>query len=247
MKKKSLLERNYNFQPRINFPDYKSSILRAPSKEKISFPSTLSEVSGPVFTTDILGKNDNDLTLNFSKNNNSPLGHKILVYGTLKDQFLNPIEGALIEIWQANASGKYLHPNDKTPKPIDPNFAGCGRYISASDGYYEFLTIQPGPYPYPNRGIEWRPMHIHFSIFGKSFGQRLITQMYFEGDPLIKLCPMVNSIPDEKAINSLIGLLDTSKSSSHNILAYKFDIILRGANQTYFENKKEGLWDGEYK
>ena len=241
MKKKSLLERNYNFQPRINFPDYKSSILRAPSKEKISFPSTLSEVSGPVFTTDILGKNDNDLTLNFSKNNNSPLGHKILVYGTLKDQFLNPIEGALIEIWQANASGKYLHPNDKSPTPIDPNFAGCGRYISASDGYYEFLTIQPGPYPYPNRGIEWRPMHIHFSIFGKSFGQRLITQMYFEGDPLIKLCPMVNSIPDEKAINSLIGLLDTSKSSSHNILAYKFDIILRGTNQTYFENKKEGL------
>jgi protocatechuate 3,4-dioxygenase beta subunit len=241
MKKKLLLERNYNFQPRINFPDYKSSILRAPSKEKISFPSTLSEVSGPVFTTDILGKNDNDLTLNFSKNNNSPLGHKILVYGTLKDQFLNPIEGALIEIWQANASGKYLHPNDKSPTPIDPNFAGCGRYISASDGYYEFLTIQPGPYPYPNRGIEWRPMHIHFSIFGKSFGQRLITQMYFEGDPLIKLCPMVNSIPDEKAINSLIGLLDTSKSSSHNILAYKFDIILRGTNQTYFENKKEGL------
>ena len=241
MKKKSLLERNYNFQPRINFPDYKSSILRAPSKEKISFPSTLSEVSGPVFTTDILSKNDNDLTLNFSKNNNSPLGHKILVYGTLKDQFLNPIEGALIEIWQANASGKYLHPNDKTPTPIDPNFAGCGRYISASDGYYEFLTIQPGPYPYPNRGIEWRPMHIHFSIFGKSFGQRLITQMYFEGDPLIKLCPMVNSIPDEKAINSLIGLLDTSKFSSHNILAYKFDIILRGTNQTYFENKKEGI------
>src|SRR6056300_982854 len=184
MKKKSLLERKYNFQPRINFPDYKSSILKTPSKKKISFPSTLSEVSGPVFTTDILGKNDNDLTLNFSKNNNSPLGHKILVYGTLKDQFLNPIEGALIEIWQANASGKYLHPNDKTPTPIDPNF---------------------------------------------------------EGDPLIKLCPMVNSIPDEKAINSLIGLLDTSKSSSHNILAYKFDIILRGANQTYFENKKEGL------
>lgn len=241
MKKKSLLERNYNFQPRINFPDYKSSILRAPSKEKISFSSTLSEVSGPVFTTDTLGKNDNDLTLNFSKNNNSPLGHKILVYGNLKDQFLNPIEGALIEIWQANASGKYLHPNDRTPTPIDPNFAGCGRYISASDGYYEFLTIQPGPYPYPNRGIEWRPMHIHFSIFGKSFGQRLITQMYFEGDPLIKLCPMVNSIPDKKAINSLIGSLDTSKSSSHNILAYKFDIILRGTNQTYFENKKEGL------
>ena len=241
MKKKLLLERNYNFQPQINFPDYKSSILRAPSKEKISFPSTLSEVSGPVFNRGIIGKNDNDLTINFSKNNNSPIGHKIFVYGTLQDQSSNPIEGALIEIWQANAAGKYLHPNDKTSTPIDPNFAGCGRYITETDGAYKFFTIQPGPYPYPNRGIEWRPMHIHFSVFGKSFGQRLITQMYFEGDPLIKLCPIVNSIPDPKGISGLIGKLDTLKANSHNILAYKFDIILRGSNQTYFENCKEGL------
>ena len=171
----------------------------------------------------------------------SPLGHKIIVHGTVSDQFSNPIKGALIEIWQANAAGKYLHQDDKNPAPIDPNFSGCGRSLTSSDGSYEFLTIQPGPYPYPNRGIEWRPMHIHFSIFGESFGQRLITQMYFEGDPLINLCPMVNSIADEKAKKSLVGKLDTSRSNIQNLLAYKFDIVLRGVKQTYFENRQEGL------
>ena len=113
--------------------------------------------------------------------------------------------------------------------------------IDIANGAYEFITIQPGPYPYPNRGIEWRPMHIHFSVFGKSFGQRLITQMYFEGDPLINLCPMINSIEDEKAKNSLVGILDTSRSNTQNILSYKFDIVLRGLKQTYFENRLEGL------
>ena len=125
--------------------------------------------------------------------------------------------------------------------PIDPNFCGSGRYITSSDGSYEFRTIQPGAYPYPNRGIEWRPMHIHFSIFGKSFGQRLITQMYFQGDPLINLCPMINSIPNEKAKKSLISSLDLSLSETDKLLAYKFNIILRGYNQTFFENRKEGL------
>ena len=238
---KSLIKRNYKKQPRLDYPDYKSSIFRAPNNDKFSIPDSISEVSGPIFNKKIIGKLDNDLTLNFSKNNESPIGHKIIVHGTLLDQYLKPIEGALIEIWQANAAGKYLHMNDKNIAPIDPNFAGCGRYITSSNGTYEFVTIQPGPYPYPNRGIEWRPMHIHFSVFGKSFGQRLITQMYFEGDPLIKLCPMVNSIPDTKARTSLIGSLDTTKSNTHQLLFYKFDIILRGMHQTYFENRKEGL------
>ena len=238
---KSLIKRNYKKQPRLDYPDYKSSIFRAPKKEKFSIPDSISEVSGPIFNKKIIGNLDNDLSLNFSKNNELPIGHKIIVYGTLLDQYLKPIEGGLIEIWQANAAGKYLHMNDKNIAPIDPNFAGCGRYITSSNGAYEFVTIQPGPYPYPNRGIEWRPMHIHFSVFGKSFGQRLITQMYFEGDPLIKLCPMVNSIPDIKARASLIGSLDTTKSNTHQLLFYKFDIILRGMHQTYFENRKEGL------
>ena len=238
---KSLITRNYKKQPEVDFPDYKSSIFRAPKNKKISFPSSDSEILGPIFNKNIIGELDNNLTLNFSKNKNSPLGHKIIVYGTVLDQFSKPIEGALIEIWQANSAGKYLHDDDKNSAPIDPNFAGCGRCLTTSRGYYEFLTIQPGPYPYPNRGIEWRPMHIHFSIFGKSFGQRLITQMYFEGDPLIKHCPMVNSIADEKARKSLIGTMDTSRSNTQNLLAYKFNIVLRGIKQTYFENRREGL------
>ena len=241
MNVKSLVKRNYKKQPEIDFPDYKSSIFRAPKNKKISIPFNNSEIFGPIFNQKIIGKLDNDLTLNFSKNKMPPIGHKIIVYGTVIDQFSNPIKGALIEIWQANAAGKYLHQDDKNPAPIDPNFSGCGRSLTSSDGSYEFLTIQPGPYPYPNRGIEWRPMHIHFSIFGKSFGQRLITQMYFEGDPLINLCPMVNSIADERAKKSLVGKLDTSRSKSPNILAYKFDIVLRGVKQTYFENRHEGL------
>lgn len=238
---KSLIKRNYEKQPQLNYPDYKSSILRAPKKDKFFFPSSPSEISGPTFNKNIIGKLDNDLTLNFSHNNGTPLGHKIIVHGTIRDQFLKPIDGALIEIWQANAGGKYLHNSDQNIAAIDPNFAGCGRYITEGNGAYQFITIQPGPYPYPNRGVEWRPMHIHFSIFGQSFGQRLITQMYFEGDPLIKFCPMVNSIPDAKAKKSLIGSLDRTQSNIKNLLAYKFDIILRGSTQTYFENRKEGL------
>ena len=241
MNVKSLVKRNYNKQPEIDYPDYKSSTFRAPKNKKISLPSSNSEVFGPKFKKNIIGELDHNLILNFSKNKMSPLGHKIIVYGNVSDQFSNPVKGALIEIWQANAAGKYLHQNDENPAPIDPNFAGCGRCFTSSNGSYEFLTIQPGPYPYPNRGIEWRPMHIHFSIFGNSFGQRLITQMYFEGDPLIKLCPMVNSVADENAKKSLVGILDTSRTNTQKILAYKFDIVLRGANQTYFENRQEGL------
>ena len=238
---KSLIKRNYEKQPQLNYPDYKSSILRAPQKDKFVFPPSPSEMSGPVFDKNIIGKLDNDLTLNFSHNNGTPLGHKIIVHGTIRDQFLKPIDGALIEIWQANAGGKYLHNSDQNIAAIDRNFAGCGRYITEGNGAYQFITIQPGPYPYPNRGVEWRPMHIHFSIFGKSFGQRLITQMYFEGDPLIKFCPMINSIPDAKAKKSLIGSLDRNQSNIKKLLAYKFDIVLRGSTQTYFENRKEGL------
>ena len=146
----------------------------------------------------------------------------------------------MIEIWQANAGGKYRHQNDPSNIKLDENFGGCGRFITSSDGYYIFKTIEPGAYPYPNRGIEWRPRHIHFSLFGSMFLQRLITQMYFEGDPLIKSCPMVNSIPDINARKLLVGKLDLSKTDEEKILGYRFDIILRGKQQTYFENKIEG-------
>tara|TARA_B110000459_G_C16512397_1_gene448540 strand:+ start:23 stop:748 length:726 start_codon:yes stop_codon:yes gene_type:complete len=238
---KSLIKRNFEKQPVANHSDYKSSILRAPKNNKINFPSTVSEISGPSFNKDIIRKLDNDLTLNFSNKNQMPIGQKIIVYGKILDQFHNPLDGILIEIWQANSGGKYLHEKDKNDAPIDKNFAGCGRYITSNDGFYEFITIKPGAYPYPNRGIEWRPMHIHFSVFGKSFGQRLITQMYFQGDPLIKSCPMINSIPNPGAKKSLVGCLDLKKSKSDKVLTYKFDIILRGYNQTFFENRIEGL------
>lgn len=238
---KSLINRNFEKQPVSNYSDYKSSILRAPKNKKINFPSTVSEISGPSFNKDIIRKLDNDLTLNFSKKNQIPIGQKIIVHGKILDQFHNPLDGILIEIWQANSGGKYLHEKDKNDAPIDKNFAGCGRYITSNDGFYEFITIKPGAYPYPNRGIEWRPMHIHFSVFGKSFGQRLITQMYFQGDPLIKSCPMINSIPNPGAKKSLVGSLDLKKSKSDKVLTYKFDIILRGYNQTFFENRIEGL------
>jgi|TARA_B110000093_G_scaffold50026_1_gene53570 protocatechuate 3,4-dioxygenase beta subunit len=238
---KTLIKKNYEKQPVSNYPDYKSSILRAPKNKKISVPSSISELSGPVFNKHIIGNLDNDLTLNYSKNNKLPIGQKIIVHGRVLDQYYKPLEGVLIEIWQANAGGKYLHMKDKNKAAIDSNFAGCGRYITPSNGSYEFITIKPGAYPYPNRGIEWRPMHIHFSIFGKSFGQRLITQMYFQGDPLIQFCPMVNSITDKKAKQSLVGSLDLTKSETDQLLAYKFDIILRGYNQTFIENRNEGL------
>ena len=232
---KSLIKRNYDKQPQLNYPDYKSSILRAPKKDKVFFPPSLSEVSGPIFNKNIIGKLDNDLTLNFSQNNASPIGHKIIVHGTIRDQYLKPIEGALIEIWQANAGGKYFHNKDQNIAAIDPNFAGCGRFITENNGNYEFITIQPGPYPYPNRGVEWRPMHIHFSIFGQAFAQRLITQMYFEGDPHVGICPIVQSIGDGRAIEQLVARLDMAHSVPMDLRAYRFDIVLRGPDATMFE------------
>jgi len=134
MNVKSLIRRNYKKQPEVDFPDYKSSIFRAPKNKKISFPSSYTEILGPIFNKNIIGELDNNLTLNFYKNKNAPLGHKIIVYGTVSDQFSNPIEGALIEIWQANSAGKYLHNSDKNTAPIDPNFAGCGRCLTTSSG-----------------------------------------------------------------------------------------------------------------
>ena len=228
-------------QPLRKFPDYKSSISRSPNKEPLWINSSSSEMSGPLFNEKIINKNDNDLTLNFSKIGEKPLGQEIFVHGFVKDENGNNLKNVLIEIWQANAGGKYRHQNDPSNIKLDENFGGCGRFITSSDGYYIFKTIEPGAYPYPNRGTEWRPRHIHFSLFGSMFIQRLITQMYFEGDPLIKSCPMVNSIPDINARKLLIGRLDLSKTENEKILGYRFDIILRGKEQTFFKNIKEGL------
>ncbi|MEM9330049.1 MAG: protocatechuate 3,4-dioxygenase subunit beta [Pseudomonadota bacterium] len=234
------IPRDRNWHPVHETPQYKSSVLRSPKKPLIYIPSTSSELNGPVFGHDLLGELDNNLITNFSRNQGTPIGPRIIVHGNLMDENKNPVPNALIEIWQANAAGRYRHKNDTYLAPLDPNFGGCGRTITDENGAYEFVTIQPGAYPWSNHENAWRPMHIHFSIFGHSFAQRLITQMYFEGDPLIPLCPIVNAIPNQRAIKMLTARLDMQRAVSMDCLAYRFNIVLRGKSATPFENQKGG-------
>jgi protocatechuate 3,4-dioxygenase beta subunit len=232
--------RDRAWHPPALTPRYKTSILRSPQKALISFGNTLSEMTGPAFGHAALGELDNDLTLNFARPGESALGPRIIVHGRVLDERARPVPGVLIEFWQANAAGRYRHKNDGYLAPLDPNFAGIGRAISDPDGAYNFRTIKPGPYPWPNGVNDWRPAHIHFSIFGSGFAQRLITQMYFEGDPLIPLCPIANGIPDKRALEQLIAPLDMALTIPMDAMAYKFDIILRGRRSTLFENRLEG-------
>lgn len=234
-----LLARNRLWHPPAYTPGYKTSVTRAPSRALVALPSTLSEETGPAFGRDMLGELDNNLILNFT--GEPAQGPRMILHGRVLDEMARPVPGVLVEIWQANAGGRYRHKKDGYAAPLDPNFGGCGRTVTNPAGAYEFLTIRPGPYPWPNGPNDWRPMHIHVSVFGHGFGQRLITQMYFEGDPLIARCPIVNTIPDKAAIESLTAPLDMNNSIGMDCLAWKFDIVLRGRRQTYFENRREGL------
>ncbi|UCH40925.1 MAG: protocatechuate 3,4-dioxygenase subunit beta [Gammaproteobacteria bacterium] len=235
------VQRDRNWHPPAYDPGYKTSITRSPQKALLSLPTTLSEESGPVFGDSIIGPRDNDLLHNFAADGESAIGQRILVYGQVRDQSGRAIPDTLIEVWQANASGRYRHPKDTYLAPLDPNFGGCGRCLTDASGYYEFRSVMPGPYPWPNGVNDWRPSHIHFSLFGQAFAQRLITQMYFEGDPLIWKCPIVNTIPKRDAIEQLIAVLDLNATLPMDTLAYRFDITLRGRRQTWFENRPEGL------
>ena len=226
-----------NIHPKSFFPDYKSSILRSPKKKMVSIDTIISDLYGNVLDKNDLGLLDNDLTRNFNKHN-EPMGERIIVYGKLLDENSKPIPNSLIEIWQANSSGKYRHSRDTYKAPLDPNFGGWGRCLTDENGNYYFKTIKPGAYPWPNGGNNWRPAHIHFSIFGLSFLQRLVTQMYFEGDPLITKCPIAQSINNKKALESLISKLDINKSIHMDYIAYKFNIILRGEKSIPFEKSK---------
>lgn len=221
-------------------PAYKTSVKRSPAAALLSFPTTISEETGPVFGHEMLNPLDNDLTLNFAAPGESAIGPRIIVYGRVLDETGRGVPGALVEFWQANAGGRYRHKKETYLAPLDPNFGGCGRTITAADGGYEFRTVLPGPYPWPNGMNDWRPSHIHFSVFGHSFAQRLITQMYFEGDPLIWRCPIVGTIGSKEAIESLIAPLDMARTVPMDARAYKFDIVLRGRRQTFFENRQEG-------
>lgn len=226
-------------QPPAFTPGYKTSVLRSPKAALLSLQNSLSEVTGPVFNNNELGELDNDLIRNYA-HSGEPIGERIIVHGRVLDENGRPVPRTLIEFWQANAGGRYRHKKDTYLAPIDPNFGGCGRCLSDDNGYYYFRTIKPGPYPWRNYVNSWRPAHIHFSIFGSGFSQRLITQMYFEGDPLIKACPIVQTIPDPDAIERLIAPLDLNASAPLDTLAYKFDIVLRGSRSTLFENRLEG-------
>ena len=187
-----------------------------------------------------IGALDNNLITNFAKPGELALGERIRIYGTVMDENERPVPNALLEIWQANAGGRYRHRNDAYLAPLDPNFGGAGRCLTKEDGSYEFTTIKPGPYPWPNGGNDWRPAHVHFSIFGQAFAQRLITQMYFEGDPHISICPIVQSIPDARAIDQLVARLDMAETIPMDMRAYRFDLVLRGRISTPFENRLEG-------
>ena len=232
--------RDYSGQPSLDDPDYRSTILRAPKQGLITLPQSPADLTGPAFGQMAFGAHDADLIINYAKPGESALGERIMVHGHLLDEAMRPVPHALIEVWQANAGGRYRHKNDGYLTPLDPNFGGCGRMVTDDNGYYSFRTIRPGPYPWPNGGNDWRPAHIHFSIFGTAFTQRLITQMYFEGDPHIQICPIVQTLKDERAIDQLTARLDMAETTPMDLRAFRFDLVLRGPKSTPFETKPEG-------
>lgn len=225
----------FDTQPPHLYPGYRSTIKRAPSQPLIAFPQTISEVTGPVFGQGDVGPNDHDLT---AQHEGEPIGERIIVSGRLLDENAKPIANALIEMWQANSAGRYRHDIDDHDAPLDPNFTGVGRVLTGADGEYRFLTIKPAAYPWRNHYNAWRPAHLHFSLFGLGLVQRLVTQMYFPSDPLLPYDPMVNSIPSEKARQRLISHFDWERTIPDIALAYRFDMVLRGRDETPMETTR---------
>jgi protocatechuate 3,4-dioxygenase, beta subunit len=221
-------------QPPLLFPPYRSTIRRAPREPLIRIPETLSDLNAPVYGWWPIGETDNDLT---RQHQGDPQGERIIVSGRVLDEDARPLAGALVEIWQANAAGRYRHVKDDHPAPLDPNFSGAGRTITDADGRYEFTTIKPGAYPWRNHENAWRPAHIHFSLFGTSFRTRLVTQMYFPGDPLMPHDPMLQSVRDDRARDRLVSRFELGLTRPEWALGYSFDIILRGENATPFEER----------
>lgn len=235
----ALYQRDRTMQPPALTPDYKTSLARSPRYALLSLEATDSELTGPTFGHGDIDPLDNDLLRNYAKTGD-PIGERIIVHGRVLDENARPVPNTLVEMWQANAGGRYRHKKDSYLAPIDPNFGGCGRTLTDSNGYYSFRTVKPGAYPWRNWVNNWRPAHIHISVFGTAFAQRLITQMYFQGDPLIAQCPIVKTIPDPRAIDQLVAALDLNATIPLDSIAYKFDIVLRGHRSTFFENRPEG-------
>ena len=225
-------QRPEGVHPPLDYPDYRSSQLRAPTKQLVPMPQWLTEVTGPLLGPDRVTAPDADLT---TRHAGEPLGERIIVTGRVLDSDGMPVRDTLIEIWQANSAGRYAHAVDDHPAPLDPNFDGGGRCVTDSDGRYRFITIKPGPYPWRNHPNAWRPAHIHFSLFGRAFTQRLITQMYFPGDPLFGQDPIFNSVPDRKARERMIARFDLGLTVPDWALGFEWDIVLRGRSATVFE------------
>lgn len=221
-----------NSQPPYLHPPYVSTQKRAPLKPLILLPGSLSHAAGPVFGHETVRPTDGDLT---KQHAGEPLGERIIVTGKVVDDDGIPLRGALIEIWQANAAGRYRHTNDNHAAPLDPNFTGCGRVLTDGEGRYSFVSVKPGAYPWRNHENAWRPAHIHLSLFGAGILSRLVTQMYFPGDPLLPFDPIYNSIPDEAARQRLISEFDWATTKPEHALGYKFDIVLRGGKATPME------------
>ena len=220
-------------QPPHLHPPYASSIKRAPLQPLIYLPHTLSEVTGPVFAPEAADLKACDLT---HQHRGEPLGERIVVSGRVLDENGRPVPHTVIEIWQANAAGRYLHASDQHNAPLDPNFTGCGHTLTDSVGRYRFVTIRPGEYPWRNHHNAWRPAHIHFSVFGPAFATRLVTQMYFPGDPLLAYDPIFNCTAEEKARQRLISVFDWETTVPEQSLGYKFEIILAGREATPLES-----------
>jgi protocatechuate 3,4-dioxygenase beta subunit len=220
-------------QPSLIDPGYKSTSLRGPKAPLIRIPHGLGETSGPRFGAAWVGPQDADLTRN-GRCNGEPLGERIIVTGRVLDEYGRPVRDTIVEVWQANAAGRYVHKSDQHAAPLDPNFRGSGRCVTDGEGRYRFLTIKPGAYPWRNHPNAWRPNHIHFSLFGQGFASRLVTQMYFPGDPLLQLDPIYNSVPAD-ARELLVAGFDIEATEPEWALAYQFDIVLRGPDATPME------------
>ena len=229
---------DWDSQPPYLHPGYKSTIKRAPDRDRlVPLPASLSEVTGPVFGEDRIQALDNDLTRN-AVVNGEPLGERIIVVGKVMDDTGRPVPNTLVEVWQANAAGRYIHKGDQHDAPLDPNFIGAGRVLTDAAGEYRFTSIRPGAYPWGNHENAWRPPHIHFSVFGTNYISRLVTQMYFPGDPLLPLDPIYNCTPDEKARERMVAKYAHDVTEPVWALGYRFDIVLCGGSMTPFENRE---------
>ncbi len=223
--------RDWSVHPPYLHADYKSTVLRSPSKPLVPLTQTLSELTGPVYGQDALGPLDDDLTKNGAVDG-EPQGERIIVTGRVMDEDGRPVANTLVEIWQTNAAGRYIHKVDQHNAPIDPNFFGAGRCMTDAAGRYRFVTVRPGAYPWGNHANGLRPPHIHFSLFGPSFLTRLVTQMYFPGDPLLELDPVFLGVPDRSARERLIAEFSLEVTEPEFALGYAFDIVLRGRRAT---------------